>query len=84
MKFINGHDVREYKDLEEKESEHHVLPLGKILEMKLEYIEDWIKTGFEYIKDEKEVLERLEYTGAGDFFKGVLDYVEEIRELIKE
>ena len=84
MKFINGREVREYKDLEEKEKEHSILPIGRLIELKLDSIEDWIKTGFEYIKDEKEVLERLEYTGAGDFFKGVLDYVEEIRQLIKE
>lgn len=84
MKFINEENIREYKDLEEKEPNRQILSLGKVIEMKLETIEDWIKTGFEYLEDEEEVLDCLEYTGAGDFFKGVIDYVEEIKKLIKE
>ena len=73
--------LSEYKDLNDKKD---ILPIGKQIELNLDYITDYINTGFEYLKDEPQILAGLERTGSGDFFKGVLECVENIRKLIKE
>lgn len=81
MKYKDGEFKREYKDLDTDNIAN--LPLGLDVMHKLDRIEDWAKTGMEYLQDEPDVLERMEYTGSKDFFEDIPNIVQEIRDMIK-
>ena len=89
MKFSDGKYIREYKDLEEKEPERGILPLGRVLEMKLEQAKDWANCAITYIDDLDEddrelVIEKLNYCGAKDFMDDIPNLIQQIMDLIKE
>ena len=81
MRYEDRQFKRDYKDLD---SENLVdYPLGRKVELLLDRIEDWAKSGIDYMEGEDEAIERMEYTGSMDFFKDIPNIVKEIRDLIK-